>query len=98
MRIHDRVWLSDEDYLQRMVKSVLQISGELGILIRFALYSGLRGEEITYIHNAAICSKLSGCGCEKLHITEKKDGLSVVVVNRVVGQKHSYFTIIPTKL
>jgi hypothetical protein len=62
MRIHDRVWLSDEDYLQRMVKSVLQISGELGILIRFALSSGLRGEEITYIHNASVCSKLSGCG------------------------------------
>jgi intergrase/recombinase len=98
MRIHDRVWLSDENYLQKMVISVLQIGGELGILIQFALYSGLRGEEITYIHNMGICSKLSSCGCDKLHITEKRSGLSVVVMNRIVGQKHSYFTIIPTRL
>jgi intergrase/recombinase len=98
MRIHDRVWLSDDNYLQKMVESVLKIPGELGILIRFALYSGLRGEEITYVHNADICSKLSSCGCDMLHITEKNNGLSVVVMNRVVGQKHSYFTIIPTKL
>jgi intergrase/recombinase len=98
MRIHDRVWLSDDNYLQKMVESVLQIGGELGILIRFALYSGLRGEEITYIHDAAICGKLSSCGCEKLHTTEKKNGQSVVVMNRIVGQKHSYFTIIPTRL
>jgi intergrase/recombinase len=98
MRIHDRVWLSDEDYLQRMVILVLRIPGELGILIQFALFSGLRGEDITYIHNASLCSKLSGCGCEKLHMIEKKCGLCIVVINRVVGQKHSYFTIIPTKL
>jgi hypothetical protein len=41
----------------KKVKSVLQIGGELGILIRFALYSGLRGEEITYVYNADICGK-----------------------------------------
>jgi intergrase/recombinase len=81
-----------------MVKSVLQIAGELGILIRFALYSGLRGEEITHIHNTAICGRLSSCGCEELHTVEKKKGLSIVVMNRVVGQKHSYFTIVPTGL
>jgi hypothetical protein len=98
MRIHDRVWLSDENYLQKMVKSVLQVGGELGNLIRFALYSGLRGEEMTYVHKTAICNKLSSCGCDKLHITEKENGLSLIVINRVVGQKHSFFTIIPIGL
>jgi len=29
---------------------------------------------------------------------DMKDGYSVVLLNRVVGQKHSYFTIISTKL
>jgi hypothetical protein len=98
MRIHDRVWLSDEYYLEKMrVKSVLGISGELGVLIKFALYSGLRGEEITYVHNTPVCDKLSGCGCKNLHLIDK-NGYSIIVLNRVVGQKHSYFTITPTKV
>ncbi|MDQ6723463.1 MAG: hypothetical protein M3Z01_04270 [Thermoproteota archaeon] len=48
MKIHDRVWLSDEDYIKRMVSIILQIDGELGIIIKFALYSGLRREEISH--------------------------------------------------
>jgi intergrase/recombinase len=98
MRIHDRVWLSDEDYLGRMIKLVLHVSGDLGVLIKFALYSGLRGEEITFVHTAPICNKLAGCGCEKLHIMEKKNGYSIIVLNRIVGQKHSYFSIVPRKV
>ena len=53
MRIQDRVWLSDEDYRRGMVQSVLEIPGEMGTLIKFALYSGLRAEEITYAHGTA---------------------------------------------
>ena len=45
-----------------------------------------------------ICNKLSGCGCQDLRLMNKKNGYSVVLLNRVVGQKHSYFTIISTKL
>jgi hypothetical protein len=41
MRIHDRVWLSVDDYIKRMVNTMLKIDGELGVLIKFALYSGL---------------------------------------------------------
>ena len=98
MRIHDRIWLSDEDYLRRMIQSVSEILGEMGTLIKFALYSGLRGEEITYSHSTSICNRLSGCGCQNLHVMDMKNGYSVVLLNRVVGQKHSYFTIISTKL
>ncbi|MGI8832494.1 MAG: integrase [Nitrososphaeraceae archaeon] len=98
MRIHDRVWLSDENYLERTLKLVLEVPGEMGTLIKFALYSGLRGEEITYAHSTSICNKLSGYGCQNLHVMDMKDGYSVVLLNRVVGQKHSYFTIISTKL
>ena len=39
-----------------------------------------------------------GCNCDKLHITHKKDDISIVVLNRIFGQKHSYFTIVPTQL
>lgn len=98
MKIHDRVWISGEDYIKKMVSVALKIDGELGILIKFALYSGLRGEEISYAHDTPICENQSGCNCPNLHVMEKNNGYSVVVLNRSVGQKHSYFTIVPTAL
>jgi hypothetical protein len=39
MKIHDRVWSSDDGYIKGMVDTILKIDGELGILIRFALLS-----------------------------------------------------------
>jgi hypothetical protein len=96
MKIHDRVWLSDEDFIKRMVSIVLKIDGELGILIKFALFSGLRGEEISFAHDNVICNNQSGCNCQNLHVIDKNNGYSIVVLNRSVGQKHSYFTIVPT--
>jgi intergrase/recombinase len=98
MRIHDRLWLTDEDHLSKMIHLVLSIPGEIGILIKFALYTGLRGEEISYVRNTEICDKLFGCNCSKLHVVEKNSGYSVIVINRIVGQKHCYFTIVSTKL
>jgi intergrase/recombinase len=98
MRIHDRVWLTDEDYIETMVHKALEIDGDIGIIIKFAFFSGLRGEEITYTHETPICDSLTGCNCNKLHIVHKKNGVSIVVLNRIVGQKHSYFTMVPTPL
>ena len=98
MKIHDRIWVSDENYLDKMIRSVLTIPGDLGIIIKFALFSGLRGEEITYVHGTEICEKIGSCNCKKLHIIEKEIGHSIVILNRIVGQKRSFFTIIPTTL
>ncbi len=98
MRIHDRVWLVDEGYIDKMVGKVLEIDGDIGIIIKFAFFSGLRGEEITFAFETAICDSLAGCNCDKLHIIHKKNGISIIVLNRIVGQKHSYFTIVPTTL
>jgi intergrase/recombinase len=100
MRIHDRLWLTDQDHLSKMIHLVLTIPGDIGILIKFALYTGLRGEEIAYVHKTQICDKLFGCNCSKLHVVEKKKngGYFIIVINRIVGQKHCYFTIVPTKL
>ncbi|TVP41364.1 hypothetical protein NARC_30078 [Candidatus Nitrosocosmicus arcticus] len=97
MRIHDRIWLADEGFIEAMVHKALEIDGDIGIIIKFAFFSGLRGEEITYAHETPICDSLTGCSCSKLHITQKKN-VSIIVLNRIVGQKHSYFTIVPTTL
>jgi intergrase/recombinase len=97
-RIHDRVWLVDECYIDNMVRRVLDIEGDIGTIIKFAFFTGLRGEEISYSHETAICDSLSGCKCDKLHLIHKQNGVSIVILNRIVGQKHSYFTIVPTTL
>ena len=98
MKIHDRIWISDDNYIKKTITKIVQIDGEIGILIKFALYSGLRGEEITHVHNTPVCNNLSGCNCTNLHIVTKECGYTVIVLNRSVGQKHSYFTIVPRSL
>lgn len=100
MRMHDKVWLADNNYLDNSIKKVLQTfcRGELAILVRFALFTGLRGEEMEHVHNKPICTKLAACNCDSLHVVNKDNGVSVIVINRVLGQKRCYFTIVPTKV
>jgi len=100
MRRHDQVWIADQNYLDSTITKMLTAfpKGELSVLLRFALFTGLRGEEMAYVHTKPICCKLASCNCGNLHVATKTNGVSVVVVNRIVGQKHCYFTIVPTKL
>ena len=46
IRIHDRVWLVDEGFIDKMICKVLEIDGDMGVIIKFAFFSGLRDEEI----------------------------------------------------
>lgn len=85
-------------YIDTMVRKTLEIDGDMGIIIKFAFFSGLRGEEVTHIHETAICDSLADCDCEKLHVVHKPNGVSIVVLNRIAGQKRSYFTIVPALL
>ena len=100
MRMHDKVWIADHNYLDDAVRKVLQTfsRGELAVLVRFALFTGLRGEEIEHVHKTTICTKLAACNCESLHVATKDNGMSVIVINRVLGQKRSYFSIVPTNV
>lgn len=97
VRIHDRVWIADEGYIDTMVRKVIEIDGDIGKILKFAFFSGLRGEEMTYAHNTPICDVLSGCTCSNLHMMEKGDYL-ILVLNRIVGQKRHYFIILPAKV
>lgn len=96
VRIHDRVWIANDGYIDEMVSTVLKIKGDIGHLIKFAFFSGLRGEEITYCHETELCD-IGFCNCPKIH-TQKIDNYIILVLNRIVGQKHSYFTIVPFKV
>jgi intergrase/recombinase len=99
LRIHDRIWIGDSEDLRQRIKTVLNIqSDEFDILIKFALFSGLRGTEIEYCHQMPLCKNLTNCVCTNLHVKDKKNGFSIIVVNRRFGQKYCYFTIVPTKI
>src|SRR6185312_12245841 len=35
MKIHDRIWISDGDYIKNTIAKILTIEGEIGVLIKF---------------------------------------------------------------
>ena len=97
MKMRDRVYIADGNFVEDSVRKVLEIEGPMGTIVRFAFFSGLRGEEITHAHQTPICNNLSGCDCPNLHILEKGNYI-IIVMNRILGQKRSYFTIVPSAL
>jgi intergrase/recombinase len=77
------------------IKNYRKIGGEIGLTIKFGIFSGLREDEILYIHKKEICIDLIGCRCEKLHVVSKPNGITVVMINWFRGHKKCYFTLIP---
>lgn len=94
---YGKLYIVDNNYLEDKLKKIFELNGDLGLVIKFALYSGLREEELVYLHHRDICPDLSGCGCDKLHVIEKGD-YSVVLIQWHRGHKKCYFTIVPTTL
>jgi hypothetical protein len=76
----------------------MKIEGHIGLTVKVGLLSGLREEEIIYIHKTEICDNLEGCDCNKLHVFNKNNGTSVIVVNWFRGHKKCYSTLLPTPL
>lgn len=95
MKMRDRVYIADGNFVEDSVRKVLEIEGPMGVIVKFAFFSGLRGEEITHAHQTPVCNNLSGCDCPNLHIVEKGKKFVVIVLNRILGQKRSYFSIVP---
>lgn len=94
---YGKLYIVDNNYLEDKLKKVFELNGELGLIVKFALYSGLREEELVYLHHREVCPDKSGCGCDKLHIIEKGD-YSVILIQWHRGHKKCYFTIAPTAL
>jgi len=91
-----KVYLVDDNYVSTKVRDLMKIEGQIGLTVKVGLFSGLREEEIVHIHKTEICDNLGGCDCSKLHVINKRDGVSVIVVNWFRGHKKCYFTILPT--
>ena len=96
--MHQKIYIVDDNYVLNSVKKLITIPGEIGLTIKVGLYTGLRQEEIVYLHNTAICTNLGGCTCNKLHVIKKSKAVTVVIMNLFRGHKKCYFTILPTSI
>jgi hypothetical protein len=98
----NRLILVDEGYIGRMSKAVVErVKGELGIISQMGLLAGTREDELVYMYNTPVCDKGSICDtekCKNLHLINKKNGMTIVIVNWHRRGKHCYFTIPPTTL
>jgi intergrase/recombinase len=95
---HGRLYIVDDNYLGDKLSLLMSIKGEIGLIVRFGLFSGLREEEMIYAHDRSICENLGGCNCDKLHVLNKPNGMSVILMQWHRGHKKCYFTIVPTGL
>ena len=96
--MHQRIYIVDENFVANKIEVLMRIQGEIGLSVRVDLFSGLRQDEIIYMHDAEICSNLGGCNCNKLHVSNKSNGFTIVVINWFRGNKKCYFTILSTSI
>jgi integrase-like protein len=95
----DKIYLVDPDYLQTKIKSLLNIPGEIGFTVRVGLFTGLREEELYYIHNKESCNNELGCKCNNIHPMKiENSGITIVGINWIRGNKKAFVTILPTKM
>jgi intergrase/recombinase len=94
--MHQRIYIVDDNFVSNKVRDLMAIPGEIGLTVKVGLFTGLREDEIVYMHNKETCNSLGGCSCSKLHAITKSNGLTVVVINWFRGHKKCYFTILPS--
>jgi intergrase/recombinase len=95
---HGKLYIVDDNYLENKLKLLFEMNGDMGLIVKFGLFSGLREDEMVHVYNKTLCNNLSGCVCEKLHVLDKPNGTSIVLIQWHRGHKKCYFTIIPTEI
>ena len=94
----DRIYLVDNGFIQEKITKLLAIPGDMGLVVKIGLFSGLREDEARYIHGKEICVNNVGCKCDKLHVVHKQNGITGIGINWIRGNKKCYLTLMPTKL
>jgi hypothetical protein len=92
----DRVYLVNPHYLETKLKALMSIPGEIGFTVRVGLFTGLREEELYYIHDREMCDNELGCKCKNLHPINLDNGMTIIGINWIRGNKKAYVTILPT--
>lgn len=94
-----KVYLAEPDFVSEKVKKSYAIPGDIGFIIKVALLSGLRQEELYYLYEKPICNVKVACECSKLHTaTSENKRFTIIALNWFRGPKNAYFTILPTEV
>ncbi|MFZ0510530.1 MAG: hypothetical protein WAM14_02890, partial [Candidatus Nitrosopolaris sp.] len=96
----DKIYLINPNYLQSKINALMAIPGEIGFTVRMGLFTGLREEELYYIHEKEICCNELGCKCINLHPIniDHNTGITIIGINWIRGNKKAFVTILPTKM
>ena len=96
----DKIYLVNPNYLQSKISALMAIPGEIGFTVRMGLFTGLREEELYYIHDKEICCNELGCKCNNLHPIniDRNTGITIIGINWIRGNKKAFVTILPTKM
>ncbi len=93
----DKIYLVSPNFIEEKVKKILEIPGEIGFTVRIGLFSGLREQEIIYIKEKEICEYGYGYDCEKLHLVNCHNDMTVISIGWTIGNKKALATILPSK-
>lgn len=94
----DRIYLVNPNYLQTKINALLAIAGEIGFTVRMGIFTGLREEELYYIHDRNICKNELGCKCDDIHPVNMDNRISVIGINWIRGNKKAFVPILPTTM
>ncbi|HEX5978873.1 MAG TPA: hypothetical protein VFY68_16435, partial [Nitrososphaeraceae archaeon] len=88
--------LVSPQFIEEKIKKIFEMPGEIGFNARLGLLSGLREQELIYIKEKAICDDGYGCDCDKLHLVNCKNGMTIIAIGWTRGNKKALATILPT--
>jgi intergrase/recombinase len=93
----DRIYLVSPQFIEEKIKKIFEMPGEIGFAVRLGLLTGLREQELLYIKEKPVCNNGYGCDCEKLHVVNCKNSMSIIAIGWTRGNKKALATILPTK-
>ena len=94
----DKIYLVSPQFIEEKIKKIFEIPGEIGFTARLGLLSGLREQELVYIKERDVCNQGYGCDCDKLHLVNCKNGMTIVAIGWTRGNKKALATILPSML
>ncbi|WP_458743412.1 hypothetical protein [Candidatus Nitrosocosmicus sp. T] len=58
MTEHGKLYIVDDNYIEERVKQLFAVDGEIGTIVKFGMFSGLREDEMVYVYDKPICHDL----------------------------------------
>jgi hypothetical protein len=89
---------NQHDKLVEKIHKLMAIDGQAGLVAKVCVLAGLTEDEALYCYNQEICDN-SCCNCHKLHIINKRNGMTIVIINWARDHDRKiYFALMPTLL